>query len=65
MIPINLYINDWYFLRPIHTWHAVPMPRPYRSLAMPCRAPALLRPCRVLHEVPVVAGNIRTARPTV
>jgi len=31
---------------------------------MSCRARALLQQCRVLREVRVVAGNIRTASPT-
>jgi hypothetical protein len=50
---------DCVLLRPIHTWHAVPMPFPSRSSAMqcvnsnvPCRAHALLRQCRVLRESP-------------
>jgi hypothetical protein len=32
---------------------------------MPCRAHAIVRQCRVLREILVVAGNIRTASPTV
>ena len=46
-------------LRPIHTKHSVSMPRhdvplPCRAVNshMPCRAPALLRQCRVLREIP-------------
>jgi len=38
---------------------------PWRSPAMPCRAPTLLRQYRVLVKVRVVAGNILTASPTV
>jgi hypothetical protein len=37
-------------LRPIHTYHAVPMP--FVNSHMPCRAPALLQQCRVLRESP-------------
>jgi hypothetical protein len=40
-------------LRLIHTYHAVPMPFPCRvNSHMPCRAPAILRQCRVLRESP-------------
>jgi len=45
--------------------HAAPMLFPWRSPAMPCRAPTLLRQYRVLVKVRVVAGNILTASPTV
>jgi hypothetical protein len=34
LTPVGVFIN---LLRLIHTYHAVPMPRPYRSPAMPCR----------------------------
>jgi hypothetical protein len=54
----------WCFLRLIYTYHAVPMPRPCRSLAMPCRQvfrlclPHLIytvRPCliHICHAAPV------------
>jgi hypothetical protein len=45
-------------LRLFHTCLATPMP-------LPCRAPAILRQCRFLREVRMVAGTIRTASPAV
>jgi hypothetical protein len=40
--------------RPIHTQHAVPMSFPCHAVNshMPCPAPAMLRQCRVLREIP-------------
>jgi len=62
--------------RPIHTQHAVPMPRPCRAHAVPLLCPLLIHtchaaplPCSVSSvtfvNVRVVAGKIRTASPTV
>jgi len=54
-------------LGPIHTYHAMPMPRPCRSFIHTCHAVPL--PCSdsavSIVKVRMVAGNIRIASPTV
>jgi hypothetical protein len=59
-VPSSSNILPFNPLRLIHTCHAAPMPCRVNS-HMPCRAPAILRQCRVLRESQRCSRNIRTA----
>ena len=54
-------------LRPIHTWHAVPMPFPCHAVPLIHTCHAALLPCSdsavSFVKVCMVAGNIQTASP--
>jgi hypothetical protein len=49
---VNPAGTQTYYLNPIHTWHAVSLPWRAVNSHIPCRAPVLLRQCRVLRESP-------------